>query len=166
MCSPASVKTRVIPTFCAINPERISCGPSNWGHAAIAGAEDPGFLEFDLDVDACGQVELHERIHRLRCRIDDVQQTLVCAHLELFAALLVDVWRAVHREPLNARWQRNGTAYLGARAFRRIHDLARRRIENAMIERFEPDTYVLAVHGLHSPVAVSASSNSGSALAR
>jgi len=35
-----------------------------------------------------------------------------------------------------------------------------------MVERFEPDTYVLAVHGLHSPVAVSASSNFSEALSR
>src|SRR3954471_13765123 len=59
-CSPASVNRRVIPIFCAITPERIflilvvPCGS-----------------ELDLDIDASGEVELHQRVHRLRRRIDD-----------------------------------------------------------------------------------------------
>src|SRR3569832_158480 len=74
------------------------------------------------------------------------------AHLELFAALLVDVRRAVHRELLDAGRQRNRTADLGAGALGRVHDLARRRIEDAVIERLEPDPDVLAVHlSLSSP---------------
>src|SRR6185437_7423520 len=60
-------------------------------------------LELDLDVDAGGKVELHQRVHRLRRRIDDVQETLVRAHLELFAARLIDVRRAIYSELLDAR---------------------------------------------------------------
>src|SRR5665647_2322181 len=48
-------------------------------------------LELDLDVDAGGQVELHQRVHGLRRRIDDIQKALMGAHFELFAALLIDV---------------------------------------------------------------------------
>src|SRR5580704_16310233 len=45
-CSPASVKTRVIPTFCAITPERIVSDPLfGW----------PDGLELDLDIDAGGK---------------------------------------------------------------------------------------------------------------
>src|SRR5215472_6033533 len=89
-CSPASVKTRIIPTFCAITPERMWCFPF-WP------------LQLDLDVDAGGEVELHERVHGLRRRVDDVEQALVGAHLELLAALLVNMRRAVHRELLDLR---------------------------------------------------------------
>src|SRR6201986_5368041 len=53
-------------------------------------------LELDLDVDARGEVELHQRVHGLRGRIDDVEQALVGAHLELLAALLVDMPRTVY----------------------------------------------------------------------
>ncbi len=47
--------------------------------------------ELDLDVHAGRKVQFHERIDGLRRRIDDVEQTLMSPHFELFAALLVDV---------------------------------------------------------------------------
>src|SRR5262245_9598707 len=97
MCSPASVKMRVMPTFCAITPERMFRIPL----ATAGGKGRP--LELDLDVDAGSQVQLHQRIDGLRRRIDDVEQTLVRAHFELLAALLVDVRRTVDREALDAR---------------------------------------------------------------
>src|SRR5438105_15811485 len=87
-CSPASVKTRVIPTFCAITPERICVVLTFLVRVP---------LELDLDVHAGGEIELHQRIHRLRRRIDDIEQALVRAHFELLAAFLVDVRRSVHR---------------------------------------------------------------------
>src|SRR3954470_24091166 len=88
--------------------------------------------ELDLDVDTGGEVELHQRVHGLRGRIDDVEQALVGAHLELLAALLVDMRRTVDGELLDAGRQRNGSANLGTGAFRRIHDLTGRRIEDSM----------------------------------
>src|SRR5262249_15317585 len=103
-------------------------------------------LELDLDVDAGGQIELHESIDGLRGRIDNVEKTLVGAHLELLAALLVDVRRTVDGELLDAGWQRNGSANLCTGALRRVHDLPGRRIENPMVERLETDANILAVH--------------------
>ncbi len=47
--------------------------------------------ELDLDVDTSCKVELHKSVNRLGRRINDVEQTLVRAHLELIAAFLVDV---------------------------------------------------------------------------
>src|SRR6476646_6042923 len=129
-CTPASVNTRVIPTFCATTPVRMFLSFRA--------------LELYLDVDAGSEVELHQRVHGLRGRVDDVQQALMRAHLELFAALLVDVGRAVHRELLDAGRQRNRTTDLGAGALGRVHDLARRRIEDAVIERLQPDPDILA----------------------
>ena len=104
------------------------------------------FLELDFDVDAGGEIELHEGIHRLRRRIHDVEKTLVRTDLELLAALLVDVRRTVDGEFLNSRRQRNGPADLRPGALGGIDDLARRSIEDAVIERLEPDANVLAVH--------------------
>src|SRR5690242_21901504 len=68
------------------------------------------------------------------------------AHLELLAALLVDVRRTVHRELLDPGRQRNRATDLGAGALSRVDDLARRRIEDAVIERLQPDPDILAVH--------------------
>src|SRR4051812_11046477 len=102
--------------------------------------------ELDLDVDTGSEIELHQRVHRLRGRIDDIEQALVRAHLELLAALLVDVRRPVDRELLDPGRQRNRPAHLRAGALRRVDDFARRRVEDAVVERLEPDADVLAVH--------------------
>src|SRR5690606_31384866 len=80
-------------------------------------------LELDLDVDARGEVQLHQCIHRLRGGIDDVEQPLVGPDLELLARLLVDVRRTVHGKLLDPRRQRDGAANLGARTLRRVDDL-------------------------------------------
>src|SRR6185312_1900298 len=120
------------------------------GHADLlcdhAGAHCSRSLQLDFDVDARGEVELHQRVHRLRSRVNDIEQALMRAHFELLAALLVDVRPAVHRELLYPRRQRDRTAHLRARALRRRHDFLRGRVENAMIERLQADSNILAVH--------------------
>ena len=132
-----------MPTFCAMTPERMASIPSR---ARSKSEEAPvESSELDLDVDAGGEIELHQRVDRLRRRIDDVEHALVRADLELLARLLVDVRRAVDRELLDPRRQRNRPAHLRAGALGRRDDLLRRRIENPMIERLEADADILAV---------------------
>src|SRR5215467_10400190 len=123
---------RVMPSFWARRPVRMAAS----------------VLQLDFDIDARGEVELHQRVHGLRGRIDDVQEPLVGADLELLAALLVDMRRTVHGEPLDAGRQRDRAAHLGARALRGHHDLVRRLIENAVVEGFQADADILAVHRL------------------
>src|SRR3546814_15236863 len=65
---------------------------------------------FRSDINTRGEIELHQSIDRLRGGLHDVQQPLVCPHLELLARLLVDVRRTVDGELLDARRQRNGAA--------------------------------------------------------
>src|ERR1700687_3334528 len=132
-CSPASVKTRIIPTFCAITPERIFV------------FLPPG-AELDLALHAGGEIELHQRVHRLRRRIDDIEQSFMGAHLELLAALLFVLRGSVERELVVPGRSRDRPAHLRAGALGGRHDLACGRIENPMIERFEPDADILAVH--------------------
>ena len=48
------------------------------------------FLHLDFNFDATGQFELHQSVNSLSCAAVDVDKTLVGAHLELFAALLVN----------------------------------------------------------------------------
>ena len=65
----------------------IGCGRVfGHGHATA--------LDFHLDLDTRRQVEFRECLDSLRCRIDDIDQSLVRAHFELLAAFLVDVRRA------------------------------------------------------------------------
>jgi hypothetical protein len=44
--------------------------------------------ELDLDIHAGGEIKLHQCVNRLRRGLDDVEQPLVGAHLELFALFL------------------------------------------------------------------------------
>ncbi len=67
-------------------------------------------------------------------------------HLELLAAFLVDMRRAVHGELLDTGRQRDGPANFRTGAFRRIDNFLGRRIENAMVEGFQPDSFVLALN--------------------
>ena len=57
------------------------------------------FLKFDFDVDAGWKIELHQAVNGLGRGVDDVEEALVGAHLELLAGRLVDVGdrRTVHR---------------------------------------------------------------------
>src|SRR5215212_4077489 len=142
-CSPASVKTRVIPTFWAMAPEPMSVS----SEASSCGSKPDG-SEFDFHIHARSEVELHQRVDRLRGGIDDVEHALVRAHLELLARLLVDVRRPQHREALEAGRQRDGPTDLRAGPLRRRHDFARRGVEDAVIERFEANADILTVHGV------------------
>ena len=105
--------------------------------------------QFDLHVHTRGEIELHQCIDRLGRRLNDVQQPLVGADLELLARLLVDVRRAVHRELLDARRQRNGAANESTGAARRIGDVASRLIEHSMIESLQTNPDILRFHVLH-----------------
>src|SRR5689334_22453583 len=128
MSSPSSANTWVIPTFlpmipsiaifvspwndlrrscvvlgaecCVLSPTRIQLSTQ---HAALSTSS---FSErLDLDVHACRQLELHERVDGLRRRLENVEQPLVRPHLELLARLLVDVRAAQNGVARNLRRQ-------------------------------------------------------------
>src|SRR5581483_3021358 len=106
-------------------------------------------LELDLDVDAGREVELAERVDRLLGRLEDVEQTLVRADLELLPRLLVDVRGTVHGEAFDVRGQRDGTRDPPAGAADRLHDLPHRLIEQPVIVRLQADADLL-VHSARS----------------
>src|SRR5262245_27509726 len=81
---PSSAYSCVMPTFLPMRP---------WTGMVLLGVLLAERL--DLDVDARRQVELHHRVDGLRRGLEDVEQAPVRADLELLAALLVDVGRAV-----------------------------------------------------------------------
>src|SRR2546430_29619 len=97
------------------------------------------FLGLDLDVHAGRQVELHERVQGLLGGIEDVEEPLVRADLELLARLLVHVRRAQDAVLVDLGGQRDGPRHLGARALGGVHDLARRLIEQPVIVGLETD---------------------------
>src|SRR5690606_33757445 len=74
------------------------------------------------------------------------EKTLVGAHLELLAALLVHMRRTVDRELLDAGRKRDRAADIGAGALCRRNDFPCRSIEHAMVKRFQAYADILSVH--------------------
>src|SRR5262252_4395389 len=97
----------------------------------------------DLDVDAGGKIELHQRVHRLRRRLEDVDEPLVRADLELLPRLLVDVRRTQHRPLVLRRGQRNRARQPRAGALRGVDDLTGRLVEHPVVVRLQPDANLL-----------------------
>src|SRR5690606_9408734 len=69
-------------------PPIITRRPSIADHRLGLSSIPPESL--DLGIDARRQIELHQRIHRLRRRIENIHEPLVGANLELLARFLVD----------------------------------------------------------------------------
>src|ERR1051325_4969707 len=105
-------------------------------------------LELDLDVHARRQAEAHQGVHRLWVGIEDVDESLVGADLELFARIFVDEGSADHAELLDLGRQGNRTRDAGAHALRRLDDLMRRTVERPVVEGLEPDPDPLPCHYL------------------
>src|SRR3954471_14403060 len=108
----------------------------------------PRVSGLDLDVDAGREVQLHQCVERLLRRLEDVEQALVRANLELLARLLVGVRRAQHRVLVDLGRQRNRTGDLGAGTLRGLHDLARRLVEELVVVRLETDADAWSGHRL------------------
>src|SRR4051812_15305441 len=139
---PSSWKTCVIPIFF----------PSS---AAIGGLAPPGHPaprpdvqlrhhvsdELNLDVYARRQVvEPLERVDGLRRGLQDVDQPLVRADLEVLARVLVLERTADHAVTVLLCGQRNGTGDRRAGALGGLHDLASRLLDGRVVIGLEPDS--------------------------
>src|SRR5437867_6479285 len=94
-------------------------------------------LELDLHVDARREVELAESVDRLLRGLEDVEQALVGADLELLARFLVDVRGPVHGEALDVGGKRDRPRDPPARAAYGVDDLAHRLVEQPVIVRLQ-----------------------------
>src|SRR5579875_3404771 len=103
-------------------------------------------LQLDFDIDASRELQAHQRIDGLARRLDDVDQPLMRADLELLARILIEEGRAVEGDLLDTRRQRHRASHSGACAFRRLDDLPRGLIEDAVVERLETDPDLLPWH--------------------
>src|SRR5262245_6983146 len=90
---PSSPNTWVMPRFRPISPSFIAM--------AVLSRRLAVRSEFDLDVHAARKVQLHQGVDGLRGRVEDVDEALVRAHLELLPGGLVHVGRAKHRPPVD-----------------------------------------------------------------
>ena len=95
---------------------------------------------FDLDIHACGQIELHQRIHCLLRGLEDIEQTFVRTNFELLTGLFIHVRRTQHAVFILHRGQWNRARDLRSSALRRFDDLTRGLIQDAIVVRLKPDT--------------------------
>src|SRR4051794_13472286 len=147
--SPFSSYSCVIPIFLPKIPLTIVSSPH---HPPVADCRCYelflcGLIEgLDLNIHACGKVELHQRIDRLLRGLEDVEQTLVGADLELLARLLVHVRAAQNAVLVLHRGQWNRPSDLSAGALCRFHDLAGGLVEHAIVICLQADSDSLSNH--------------------
>ena len=80
-------------------------------------------LQLDLDVHASGELEAHQSLDRLVRRLQNVDQTLVSAALELLAAILVLVGSTQNGHDLAIGGQGDGAGHAGTSVLCGLHDL-------------------------------------------
>src|ERR1035438_6693691 len=161
--SPFSSKTCVMPIFLPRIPvTAMSSSP----HHAMLIHRSAGTLQrasncelstvrcqlflkrLDLNIDAGRKIELHQRVHRLLRRFENVDQTLVRPNLEGLAGLLVHVRRTQHAVLVFDRWQGNRACHCCSGALGRLHNFAGRGVKHAIVVCLQPDANSLSYHWL------------------
>src|ERR671916_288657 len=145
-----SSKTWVIPSFSPRRPRNV---------LAMTGL---GPL-LDVDVDRGRQVDAHERVDRLRRRVEDVDEALVRAHLEVLARVLVLVRRADDAVHVLLSRQRHRADHTRSGLGDRLHDASRRGVDGLVVVGLQPDADLLSRHRCLLLLPIGCESSSGSA---
>src|SRR6476620_10738399 len=132
---------RLLSSHIWVMPSLVPSRPFTFRSTVMSGAS-----ELDLDVDTGGEVEAHQGVDGLRRGVDDVDQPLVRAHLEVLARVLVLVGRADDAVDVLLGRQRHGAGDLGTRAGDGVHDLPRRGVDHLVVIGLEPDADLLSRH--------------------
>src|SRR3954451_17457950 len=122
-------------------PSLVPSRPFTFRSTVMSGAS-----ELDLDVDTGGEVEAHQGVDGLRRGVDDVDQSLVRAYLEVLARVLVLVGRADDAVHVLLGRQRHRAGDLRTRAGDGVHDLPRRGVDHLVVIGLEPDADLLSRH--------------------
>jgi hypothetical protein len=105
-------------------------------------------LHFDFDVDAGGEIEIHEGVDGFGSGLGDVDEALVGAHLKLFTRVLVNVRRAQHGHTTFLSRERDGTGDVGAGAGGGVNNLLCALINDLGIVSLEANANALLFLGL------------------
>src|SRR4051812_34900121 len=100
----------------------------------------------DVHVDRGRQVDAHERVDRLRRRVEDVDEALVRAHLEVLARVLVLVRRADDAVHVLLRRQRHRADDARTGLGHRVDDAPRRGVDRLVVVGLQPDADLLSRH--------------------
>ena len=89
---------------------------------------------------------MHEGVHGLRGRVHNVDETLMSAHLEMLARILVLVRRTDNDEHVLLGRERNRANHSCARVRHRFDDLLRRLVDDLVVIGLKPDADFLSRH--------------------
>src|SRR5258705_3985362 len=98
------------------------------------------------DVDPRRKIDAHQGVNGLRRRVEDVDQSLVCTHLEVLPRVLVLMRGPDDAVHVLLSRQRHRTNHAGAGTGDRFHDLARRGVNSLVAVGLEPDADLLSRH--------------------
>src|ERR1700693_4384717 len=144
--SPLSSKSCVIPTFLPRIPVTfaISILLRELNQLKLTAERRRLFVflakGLDLYVHTGGQIEFHQSVHSLLRGLENIEQTLVGANLKLLARFLVHVRRTQHAVLVFHRGQWNRARNLRPSAPRRIDNLTRGLVQDAVVIRLQPDS--------------------------
>src|ERR1700688_2375300 len=100
---------------------------------------------FDFHVHARRKIEFHERIHRVRRGLENIDQALVRAHFKLLTRFLVHVRRTQHRPTIDGGRQWNRPSNISSGTLRGVHNFLGGLVENSVIVRLEAYTDFVAL---------------------
>jgi len=101
----------------------------------------------DLNINTSGEIELLELVHGACGRINDVEETLVCADLKLVGGLFIHVNRAVDGEFFDPCWQRDGAGDFGSSALGSLDNLDSGAVNGPMVKCAKADADFLIHDG-------------------
>ena len=118
------------------------------GHADLAAEDSDAWLAHILISMStpAASAESHQGVDRLGRGVEDVDEPLVGADLELLPAVLVDERRTQDGELLDTRRQRHRADDVRAGALGRLHDLERRLVQQPVVVCLEADPDPLPCH--------------------
>src|SRR3989344_4496948 len=87
----------------------------------------------DVDCNAGREIEVREGLDHLRRGVEDINEALMDAHLELFSRVLMDEGGAVDRPALELGGERHGADDDSIKARRRVHNLLHREVEDLVL---------------------------------
>lgn len=122
---------------------RFPQGAAKHAAGTIRAVNCSRYLQLDLNIDTCGQVEFHQGVDRLRGRLINVDNAAVGAGFKMFAGILIDVRGAKQAVDSPFRGQRDRANGCSVRPVGRIHDFFARGIEQAAIVSFEANANFL-----------------------
>ena len=109
-------------------------------------------LNLNLDIYTRWQIEPHQHIDRLRIRIKNIDEAIMCADFKVLVRIFVDESRAAYCKPFFLRWQGYRAYNMGTGTFGGFDNPLGRLVEDTMVISLKADADLLLRHILYIPI--------------